>query len=286
MPAWCSGLKCTLMCVLGPGFNSGLVYFFSSTNNTIKTLQLLFCIDLNYYCYYSNIGHWGFQVEDSMWNIGGRKSSKWVRSHQNIFHVEWAESMWNSYGMTWIPHGIRGQGKDLPWKTCVEYWDSLSQYSHVLSSPRNCHEGQNTNASNPHKPLPLPRDVATATSPWQQHADSTKPQCRFHGIDLVPQQGQMFDEIDSRVTTRLVPPTINDVCNWSKMCTLKRRCIPPNNDVYSPSMTYHIWQCNTYLTSICHVKYDVLMVTELAGLTCKGQLSRWSRSSWIGYKLV
>jgi len=140
MPAWCSGLECVLMCVLGPGFNSGLVYFFSSTNNTIKTLQLLFCIDLNYYCYYSNIGHWGFhlesiwnphrihhflwnphgfQVEDSMWNggihmefghsmwnIGGRKSPKWVRSHQNIFHVEWAESMWNSYGMTWIPHGF------------------------------------------------------------------------------------------------------------------------------------------------------------------------------------
>jgi len=46
-----------LMCVLGPGFNSCVVHFFSSTNNIIKSLQLLFCIDLYYYFYYSNIGY-------------------------------------------------------------------------------------------------------------------------------------------------------------------------------------------------------------------------------------
>ena len=139
--AWCSGLERALMCALGPEFNSCMVHFFSSTNNIIKSLQLLFCIDLYYYFYYSNIGCWGFHLESifphgihmestwkwdgihvedstwipcgnsiwnggihmestrnpphSMWNIGGRKSPKWVRSQpkhipcgMGRFHVE------------------------------------------------------------------------------------------------------------------------------------------------------------------------------------------------------
>ena len=45
------------MSVLGPGFNSCMVHLFSSINNIIKTLQLLFCIDLYYRFYYSNIGY-------------------------------------------------------------------------------------------------------------------------------------------------------------------------------------------------------------------------------------
>jgi hypothetical protein len=45
------------MCVLSPEFDSCMVHFFSSTNNIIKSLQLLFCIDLYYYFYYSNIGY-------------------------------------------------------------------------------------------------------------------------------------------------------------------------------------------------------------------------------------
>ena len=58
------------MCVLGLGFNSRMVHFFSSTNDIIKSLQLLFCIDLYYYFYYSSIGCWEFQVE-STWNPHG-----------------------------------------------------------------------------------------------------------------------------------------------------------------------------------------------------------------------
>jgi len=54
----------------------------------------------------------------SMWNIGGRKSSKWVRSQpkhipcgMGRFHVEQHGFHIDS---TWIPCGIRGHGKDLP----------------------------------------------------------------------------------------------------------------------------------------------------------------------------
>jgi len=53
----------------------------------------------------------------SMWNIGGRKSSKWVRSQpkhipcgMGRFHVEHHGFHIDS---TWIPCGIRGHGKDL-----------------------------------------------------------------------------------------------------------------------------------------------------------------------------
>ena len=145
MLAWCSGLEHALICVLGPGFNLCMVHFFSSTNNIIKSLQLLFCIDLYYYLYYSNIGCWGFQVvstwnphgnrmefmwkfhvegwnsygihKESTWNIGGKKSPKWVRSQpkhipcgMGRFHVEQHGFHMDS---TWIPCGIGGQGKDL-----------------------------------------------------------------------------------------------------------------------------------------------------------------------------
>ena len=64
------------MCVLGLGFNSRMVHFFSSTNDIIKSLQLLFCIDLYYYFYYSNIGCWEFQVE--WWNPHGKEITKMV----------------------------------------------------------------------------------------------------------------------------------------------------------------------------------------------------------------
>jgi len=142
MLAWCSGLECTLTCVLGPRFNSRMVHFFSSTNNIIKSLPLLFCIDLYYYFYYSNIGCWGFQVEstwnlsfhmestwnphgngmefmwnipygfqveisygmvESTWNIGGRKSPKWVRSQPK--HIP-CGTTWIPCGTTWIPYGF------------------------------------------------------------------------------------------------------------------------------------------------------------------------------------
>ena len=111
-------------------------FFFSSTNDIIKSLQLLFCIDLYYY---SNIGCWGFQVEstwnphgnrmefmwnipygflveipcgmvESTWNIGGKKSPKWVRSQpkhipygMGRFHVEQHGFHMDSI---WIPHGF------------------------------------------------------------------------------------------------------------------------------------------------------------------------------------
>jgi len=54
---------------------------------------------------------------ESTWNIGGRKSPKWVRSQpkhipcgMGRFHVEQHGFHIDS---TWIPCGIRGQGKDL-----------------------------------------------------------------------------------------------------------------------------------------------------------------------------
>ena len=65
----------------------------------------------------------GFHVEipcgmvESTWNIGGRKSPKWVRSQpkhipcgMGRFHVEQHGFHIDS---TWNPCGIRGQGKDL-----------------------------------------------------------------------------------------------------------------------------------------------------------------------------
>jgi len=145
MLAWCSGLKRALMRVLGPGFNPRMIHFFSSTNNIIKSLQLLFCIDLYYYFYYSNIGCWGFHLESIFphgihmemgWNSCGRfhMDSMWkfhmewwnphgIHKESTPFHVEyrWKKitkmgeisaktySMWNGQ----IPCGIRGQGKDL-----------------------------------------------------------------------------------------------------------------------------------------------------------------------------
>ena len=145
MLAWCSGLKCALMHVLGPGFNPHMVHFFSSTNNIIKSLQLLFCIDLYYYFYYSNIGCWGFHLEsifphgihmESTWKWDGIhvEDSTWIPCGNSIwnggihmestpFHVEyrWKKitkmgeisaktySMWNGQipcGTTWIPYGF------------------------------------------------------------------------------------------------------------------------------------------------------------------------------------
>jgi len=54
---------------------------------------------------------------ESTWNIGGKKSPKWVRSQpkhipcgMGRFHVEQHGFHMDS---TWIPCGIRGQGKDL-----------------------------------------------------------------------------------------------------------------------------------------------------------------------------
>ena len=90
-----------LMCVLGLGFNSCMVYFFSSTNDIIKSLQLLFCIDLYYYFYYSNIGCWGFQV-DSTWNPhGNRMEFMW-----NIPYGFLVEIPCGMVESTWNPHGI------------------------------------------------------------------------------------------------------------------------------------------------------------------------------------
>jgi len=111
MLAWCSGLERALTCVLGPGFNSRMVHFFSSTNNTIKSLQLLFCIDLYYYFYYFNIGCWGFQVE-STWNPHGIYLSTWNpheihmemgRNSCGTFHMD---SKWKFHMEWWNPHGI------------------------------------------------------------------------------------------------------------------------------------------------------------------------------------
>ena len=62
---------------------------------------------------------------------------------------------------------------------------------------------------------------------------------------------------------------------YSKVHFLQKACI-----------VIHIWQCNTYLSSVWQGKYDVLMIMELAGLTHKGQLSCSSGCSWIGYKLA
>ena len=110
MLVWCSGLKRVLMCVLGPGFNSCVVHFFSSTNNIIKSLQLLFCIDLYYY-FYSNSGYWKFHLE-STWKDGIHMESTWkdginVEMGWNLFERFHMESMWKiPCGMvesTWNP---------------------------------------------------------------------------------------------------------------------------------------------------------------------------------------
>ena len=69
---------------------------------------------------------YGFQVDipygmvESMWNLA-ISCGIWVEwnhqngcdSSQNIFHMEWVESIWNDMDSTWIPCGMWGQGKDL-----------------------------------------------------------------------------------------------------------------------------------------------------------------------------
>ena len=125
------------MCVLGPGFNLRMVHFFSSTNNIIKSLQLLFCIDLYYYFYYSNIGCWGFQVE-STWNPHGIHLSTWNP------HGNGMEFMWNipygflveiPYGMvesTWNPQGIH-----------MEYrWKEITKMGEISAKTYSMWNGQ------------------------------------------------------------------------------------------------------------------------------------------------
>ena len=130
MPLWCSGLERVLMCVLGPGFNSCVVHFFSSTNNIIKSLQLLFCIDLYYYFYYSNIGYWRFHL-DSRWNPHGIHMERWNPCENEM------ESMWK------IPHGIHVENsmwnggihmESTPFH--VEYrWKKITKMGFTLPSP-------------------------------------------------------------------------------------------------------------------------------------------------------
>jgi len=53
----------------------------------------------------------------SMWNIGGRKSPKWVRSQPKHIPCGMGRIHVEQYGFhidsTWNPCGIRGHGKDL-----------------------------------------------------------------------------------------------------------------------------------------------------------------------------
>jgi hypothetical protein len=63
---------------------------------------------------------------ESTWNIGGKKSPKWVRSQpkhipcgMGRFHVEQHGFHMDS---TWIPCGIGGQGKDLLKRVVTEIW--------------------------------------------------------------------------------------------------------------------------------------------------------------------
>jgi hypothetical protein len=113
-----------------------MVHFFSGTNNIIKSLQLLLCIDLCYYFYYSNIGCWGFQVE-SPWNphgihmesifphgihieIGWNSCGRFHMDSKWKFHMEWwnphgihKESTWNIGGRK-SPKWVRSQPKHIP----------------------------------------------------------------------------------------------------------------------------------------------------------------------------
>ena len=56
---------------------------------------------------------YGIQME---WN----HQNGWDTS-QNIFHMEWVESIWNDMDSTWIPRGIWGESKDLHFGTLVRW---------------------------------------------------------------------------------------------------------------------------------------------------------------------
>jgi hypothetical protein len=61
-------------------------------------------------------GFHGFQVDSthSMWNMHGTKTPIWVGFHPKHIPYEWVESIWNDMDSIWIPCGMWGQGKDLP----------------------------------------------------------------------------------------------------------------------------------------------------------------------------
>jgi len=86
----------------------------------------------------------------------------------------------------------------------------------------------------------------------------------------------MFDEINSRATIRLVPPTIDDMCNWSKTRTLQWWCIPPNNNNYSPSMMYTIQQWHAQPIDNMYHPF-----TTLTQMMMAGQDSSWTTMPWI-----
>jgi hypothetical protein len=127
------------MCVLGPGFNSRMVHFFSSTNNIIKSLQLLFCIDLYYYFYYSNIGCWGFHLE-STWNPHGIHMEMGWNPHGNGM-----EFMWK---IPWIPSGNSiwngGIHMESTWNPFhVEYrWKKITKMGEISAKTYSMWNGQ------------------------------------------------------------------------------------------------------------------------------------------------
>jgi len=50
---------------------------------------------------------------DSRWKFVEWNDQNGWDTSQNIFHMEWVESIWNDMDSTWIPHGIWGESKDL-----------------------------------------------------------------------------------------------------------------------------------------------------------------------------
>ena len=72
-----------------------------------------------------NLNHGSMWIPDgnSIWNDGFHDipygfQVEWIHQNgwdtsQNIFHMEWVESIWNVMDSTWIPCGIWGESKDL-----------------------------------------------------------------------------------------------------------------------------------------------------------------------------
>jgi len=107
------------MCVLGPEFNLCMVHFFSSTNNIIKSLQLLFCTIISIILI--------LVIEDSMWK----------------FHVEW-----------WNPQGIHMESTRNPHGIHVEYrWKEITKMGEISAKTYSMWNGQNPHGTTwiPHR---------------------------------------------------------------------------------------------------------------------------------------
>ena len=136
--------------------------------------------------------------KESTWNIGGKKSPKWVRSQPKHIPCEMGRFHVEQHGFhmdsTWISCGIGGQGKDLP---TMPPTDAMSPAPDTVKKAVNSTTSPPPNTSqhplNTPQPTPRHRPPMTPTTPPSNATslvpdgpnDATSPSqttCRMVGI--------------------------------------------------------------------------------------------------------